>query len=351
VNQSLRIDADWDGRRVTAVQVVLRRPSGAPLLVGRSAAEVVEWVPRLYSLCAKAQGVAARLALNAARGRPLIEDEKAAREILAEQAREHLWRLLRDWPPLLGVASRDADLAHWFRRLANADATVGSELLDYIKMDLLDAAPHDWMQLRMDEDIAAWARGSAAHGAALVAALLDDHTEAVGVPFLDPRLGGSDFAVANWHGDFAQTPTWCGSPAETGAFARWRSHPLLRGGDGLLARLLARLLDLADVAGRLSDESLLASLADASCVADNVGLARVDTARGMLLHRVEMKGDKVADYAVVAPTEWNFHPRGGFAAAAAAIRGDDGDTVRRDVSRWVLAFDPCVDWSLEVRRA
>lgn len=41
-----------------------------------------------------------------------------------------------------------------------------------------------------------------------------------------------------------------------------------------------------------------------------VGRALVETARGLLLHEITLDGDRIADYVIVAPTEWNFHPRG-----------------------------------------
>jgi coenzyme F420-reducing hydrogenase alpha subunit len=86
-------------------------------------------------------------------------------------------------------------------------------------------------------------------------------------------------------------------------------------------------------------------------VADNVGLSRVDTARGTLMHRVELADDRVVSYVVVAPTERKFHPIGGFVSAVAKLHGSDGDELRREVSRWVVAYDPCVDWKMELRRA
>ena len=51
---------------------------------------------------------------------------------------------------------------------------------------------------------------------------------------------------------FSAAPLWRGAPAETGAVARMASHPLLaawiaRRGRGAGARLLARLLELAEL--------------------------------------------------------------------------------------------------------
>jgi hypothetical protein len=352
MSQALDIAVDWDGQRVTGASATIRRLSGAALLVGRSAAEVIEWVPRLYSLCGKAQTVAARLALAAARREPFGEDPAAARSLAAERAQEHLWRLLRDWPPLLAVASRDVDLAGWFRRLTGADAALGSDLASYIEKTLLGMPAGLWLEMQRRDDLAAWTRSSSAHVALLAAPLLHDASAAGAVACLDPGLHAGDFAAGAWDADYARFPVWHGAPAETGVYARWRGHPLVRlGGEGLLARLLARVVDLIVVARQLAQGDQRTPLADAATVAENVGVARVDTARGTLLHRVELSGDQVASYTVVAPTEWNFHPRGAFVSAAARLTGSNADALRRVLSRWVVAYDPCVDWSVELRRA
>ncbi|WP_319381231.1 hypothetical protein, partial [Thiomicrorhabdus sp.] len=36
----------------------------------------------------------------------------------------------------------------------------------------------------------------------------------------------------------------------------------------------------------------------------------VETARGRLYHLAHVESGKVTDYAICAPTEWNFHPDG-----------------------------------------
>ncbi|MBK6630066.1 MAG: nickel-dependent hydrogenase large subunit [Betaproteobacteria bacterium] len=51
----------------------------------------------------------------------------------------------------------------------------------------------------------------------------------------------------------------------------------------------------------------------------------METARGTLLHQVTLAGDHVAHYRIVAPTEWNFHPRGAFRARPAGLPGEERD--------------------------
>ncbi len=350
----LRVSVGWNGRRVDHVHVVSARPAAQPLLVGRTPDQAIAWIPRLFSLCGKAQQAAARLALAGARGESAEADPATLRGVLAEQAQEHLWRVLRDWPRCLGLPPRDADFAGWFRRLAAADEQAGADLLAYVEKEILGRPVDPWMALGCRDEIAAWAKfgsGGNAHGGRLAAALLDADGGTGEARCLPLRPDFAAFEAVDWSGEFPQRPTWEGAPAETGAYGRWRAQPMVAAsGDGLLARLLARLLDLVVTARRLSQPEPQATLAEGRGVADNVGLARIDTARGMLLHRVEMAGGRVHGYAVVAPTEWNFHPQGGFAAAVARLSATGEDELRRRIGCWLTAFDPCVEWTLDVRR-
>ena len=66
----VRLRLGSENGRVSQVSVNSERPAMAERLRGRSADEAVPLVPLLFGLCGKAQGRAAMLALEAARGRP-----------------------------------------------------------------------------------------------------------------------------------------------------------------------------------------------------------------------------------------------------------------------------------------
>jgi hypothetical protein len=90
---------DWwrqDGR----IAARLRPPSDLPVSVlvrGRPAGEVADLLPRLFSICREAQGLAVRLAL----GLPAGPGAEAA--VQAEVRRDHLLKLCLHWPALLGL--------------------------------------------------------------------------------------------------------------------------------------------------------------------------------------------------------------------------------------------------------
>jgi hypothetical protein len=294
-----------DGRNEVAIRVV--RPNAAAVLRGRLADEAVRLLPMLYAICGAAQGAAARLALAAAR-RSAHEPEVDA-AVLAEAQREHLWRLLLDWPSALGLARREA----------------------------LFVAGRKALQ---DGSFSSWA----AQALRAPCAELESALHALPPPILpqDTFLPVLDAAetVALWprlDAAFAAGPEYRGGPASTGALAR---HPELAGLGALGGRVMARAADLfAPIGlGRVS----------AAVVAPSIGRSAVETARGLLLHEIVLDGDVVADYVIVAPTEWNFHPAGVLKAWLESAAAATAAEFQSSAARAVLACDPCVPWKIEV---
>ena len=62
---------------------------------------------------------------------------------------------------------------------------------------------------------------------------------------------------------------------------------------------------------------------------EKVRAAMAEMARGLLVHAVRVEGGRIADYAIVAPTEWNFHPRGAlFRELSGRPVRDEGEAKR-----------------------
>jgi len=165
-------------------------------------------------------------------------------------------------------------------------------------------------------------------------------------PFLPP-LDAQD-SLAPWrHLDagFCRRPHWRGAAAETGAIARQQGRAELPAA-AFAARWLARLTELRDWAG---GSSRVGAGGTASAVHMDAGRGRalVDTARGLLMHEIVLDGERIADYFIVAPTEWNFHPQGPLAGWLTGRDAADRDAVQGFVARAVAALDPCVRWEME----
>jgi uptake hydrogenase large subunit len=247
--------------RIGAATVSCLRPDVVRILRGQPAGKAVALVPLIYSLCGKAQGVAARAALAAARGD--TQGPHVDVEVLAEAAREHAWKLFIDWPKQLGVAPDEA----FFVRLVRA-------------------SPPE---------------------RATIAATLPTHPLPTA---LRDGLGAGDI-------------------------------------DGLLRhRIDTRLAELLDW---LLDRPQLLGTVSAGSVAACGGEARVETARGTLIHRLMLDGDNVADYSITAPTDVHFAAGGSVSQRLAELRGLSKTDAERMAAHLVMAFDPCVPWEFEYR--
>ncbi|MCX7176466.1 MAG: nickel-dependent hydrogenase large subunit [Proteobacteria bacterium] len=357
---SLKLKLVVDAERVAAVEIVSTRPRAARLLAGKSVSAALSLLPLLFTVCGGAQRLAGAAAVAAAQGRAQPATEAERLTLLCEATQEHLWRLLLDWPQLLGQAQLQTEFSAWFRRLALAGKSGcwpdwGDTFADFVATEVLGMPLESWEQL------ASYAPAGDGESLAerLWRALPDAPLEDRGAWL--PQASAATFAQAldgRWDEAFERHPEWQGAPAETGALARWRLHPalasaLLHYGRGARPRLLARLMDLARCARYIADgaDAAAATTIDACSVAPGIGVASVETARGTLLHRVRLEDERVAEYTLVAPTEWNFHPRGAFASLLFGAPGTDGESLRRHASALALALDPCVPYQIEIEHA
>lgn len=319
----VRLTVGWGGGQIVAARVECRRPQAAKLLEGRPVAEAVALAPKLFSLCGSAQGAAARLAAAAAQGEG-FPPEPLACEVALEAIGEHLWRLLLDWPPLLGRSPSKEEFLSWRKRLLTAKSLPARELL---ARDLLR-----WLPALTDFEIS----DRAIHSAAML------------LPFQNAMA----WAMHGVSPSFALSPTLSGVPAETGALARQSHIPevaaLLAAGKRVAARLAARRADLVFLAQALLDPPLLGGWLDSAAIGNGTGLARVETARGLLLHLMQVKDGRVGAYVIVAPTEWNFHPQGAFAGELVGSPAATRDEAEMLARRLTLALDPCVSYEVVV---
>ena len=115
-------------------------------------------------------------------------------------------------------------------------------------------------------------------------------------------------------------------------------------------RALASVTELAATSrdvGAILDGAIEPGIVAESTAADT-GVAQVEAARGLLLHRVALDGKRIEDYRVVAPTEWNFHADGAVAEGLAAMTSTDREVALQQADLFLTLMDPCVRWSLEI---
>lgn len=334
------------------------------LMRGRSPAEVAGLAGRIFSLCGRAQRLAAETACAAAAGggaaQAVIPEEIV--QVRVELALEHAWHLLRSRPAQADAAVNMAAM-HALRRAAGERLRFADTLEQVMAEVLLGMPPAEWAGGDLGA-FAAWCRTGSTPLATEFARLAEGADVGGGDCPLLPALADLDDAsalelarLALEEADFCKAPRWRNQPAETGALSRMTTHPLLaawigRHGRGMGARLLARLLELAELLQHLRCAVRAgghAGMVRAWVLAENVGLAGVETARGLLLHVARLEDGKVADYRIVAPTEWNFHPGGPLARALLGLgKPTDPETL---VLRLCHSLDPCVAFGIELSDA
>ncbi|MCK6409156.1 MAG: hypothetical protein L6Q70_08185, partial [Thauera sp.] len=294
----------------------------------------------------------ARAACAAAAGHTPDETARRAdeRALATETMREHLWRLMLDWPALLGLpaplqADWRARFAALYRRLA-ASIDLAEQLADELAATLLGA-----LTSALDPPI----RDGTPPPAHL-------HAPAAHTGFLTPLLPTLDALACTRRlaldEAFAAAPRLDGLCRETGVLARHHADPAvaaaLAEGRRVAARILARIADLRESARALAAHKPAPRI-DACSPTPGAGLARVDSARGLLIHQVRLASRPagepacIADYRIVAPTEWNFHPQGVFVREALSTPPMSAADRQRRLQALALALDPCVavSWGFE----
>lgn len=361
-------------------RIVSTRPDAAKVLLGKTAEQVLATVPLVFTLCGNAQRLAASLACRAALGLggETEADADLRMSVVLESLREHCWRILLDWPALVGRPPDKAALAalmaldrqYKSALLDEAEAVnAASELpgnrfaVDRIRAELLallDQAVFGqnltgWHQLASEADLLDWLVGQDAIAAAAIRELYRLDWLALGStePAWLPELASGEwfeYLAARDLERFSREPDWQGVCCESTPLSRQRRHPLLaellvRYGNGLLARFVAVLTEVAKLVDHVAAGEPPSQMADAFGAGAS-GLARVEAVRGLLMHRVEFSTGRVVDYRVIAPTEWNCRPGAVLAQGLRALTAKDPENLRRQAAWWLQAIDPCVPYRL-----
>ena len=348
----------WDGDSVCATDIRSTRPMAAQVLIGKTPAQVLQIVPLLFSVCGRAQGAAAGAALQAAQHGDPAASATVERMIVCEVMQEHLWRVMLDWPKLTGLVRQEQRFAAWYamlRKIAAGEIDM-SVFLHEFERDCLGMPVAEWREFDSYQALQTWwskAHSSVAQLLAKLDELGQSRRVSSGIRLLPAWTAAeaNQACAGSWDADFSARPDWLGDAAETGAWTYFSGNSLLRdvwqqSGMKALTRLLARVMDVVEMASGCAAPRL-----DAASPSAGAGIAVVHTARGLLMHHVRVAAEKVAEYAIVAPTEWNFHPNGAFAQDMRGLAERDMERLQQLARIEALSLDPCVAYEIEVRHA
>lgn len=355
----IRVGIVWDGRAVRSVEIDSTRPHVAGrVLEGRHWRAASKTVPLLFSICGRSQAIASALACATAQGMDPTPDRIRAhtRAVTMEVVEEYSLRALLDWPRALGEPANSRAMADIRRALDATRDGIPATARALVEQHVFGVAA-EWLLALDLQGFDRWSRRGDTPAARLLAA----------ARFGQPSFGASEVSLmpcsrrdallkevgaAVGHDEsFARTPQWNGQPAETGALARLCQDTLVsdlvkRFGRTALARFVARLRELAALLTEATTPAL-----GGMTLGSGRGLGWVENARGLLVHYVALDGERIETYRIVAPTEWNFHPRGALARGLEAASAESEADLKRHAMLLVQSLDACVAANVEVRHA
>ena len=363
------------------------RPLAMPrIFVGRQPQQVVDTLPLIYSICGMAQGCAAAEALEQALALEPVAWRGNGRRLLVllETAKEHLWRIQLDWARQLGerpepqLVSGVTALIGAFRGELIGDGGLLSNPADggrrprrqqllrrldeyqSLLSELFGEPPERWLARAATDDLRDWWSHSETLPGRLLAWVDRAGWSALGtlsvtvlpalpVSWLREQLDRADaagfIAAPEWQQQVAETTPFTRHIDQAG-FANIRQHY----GLGLQARLLSRLVELADSVRQLREgiASLHQPPPPAAVVGTGEGIAQLEASRGRLVHSVRLDQGVVSGYQILAPTEWNFHPRGVVTQGLRTLPAASPVELEQLARMWINAIDPCVGYSLAI---
>jgi hypothetical protein len=349
------------------------------LLRGQHFAATQARLGHVFTLCAHAHQRACALGFTAAGSIQAIGPLPLAL-LRWETARDHLRSIALEWPQRLGEPSLQAAAMDWLRTCPLPLLGMAQPTVPHVWASL--AALRDWLAQDACFPAQCLARWYA-QGKDLAVPMRALNVLSDDVATQHQQLHQLGQAIATDPG-FTQLPQWRGASAETGPWTRLRQmhqaadnnrlgdtqgaharhvHQAVEGTPVFhktdspqptavhaitaWARLEARWQELLDIAAapRLVDDATHDPLLSSGALklGEGQAIAWCEMARGLLLHWLQLDGHgAVAQYRVLSPTEWNFHPQGALALALAALGAQD----RAAAQTLAAAFDPCVECSV-----
>jgi hypothetical protein len=374
---SIALDTNTESVNISSNRPVL----ASRLFIGKPINEVLKLLPLMFNVCGQAQGAAAIRAAESSLGRRASMGVESQRDrlILVENLREHLWRILLEWPQY-STSTRNNDAMTAILPLLQSLKTLSDpnqELLNNIGLQSLSLDDksyqqqchqlhltieqklfgmelEQWQNLTL-KDFETWVNQHETAATPLLRHVLEEDWGKVGKTSFQPIDNAENTyigaqLVSDQAENFVREPSLNGIPLETGAAVRQQSHPLSKAiaqryGNGLLHRLTSRLCDIAEMVISLPTQL------ESTPQPKDKGLSCVETARGKLWHKMSVEDGIVTSYHVLAPTEWNFHPQGVAAASLVSMMKQAKSQLRTQAELLIHAIDPCVGYTLKLEGA
>ena len=370
-----------------SVEISSSRPlQASKILIGKTPEQALTIIPLLFNICGIAQSRAALSAIQQCMLLNINPAMEISRDILVliENSKEHLLRIFLDWPKLFNQDANNLDLSYLSQLVDNFKFAIFYQgqafsldskldinatkvetqirkLEQYLDDYLFSITPEDWLTNKNIDSLKKWARNCDSIVAHAINTICKQgwasqgYTNCNQLPELDNETLLKYFDASDVE-QFIAKPEWQGCCHETTALTRQFEHPLIQSlyqefNTTLITRWVARLIELASIPQQL--RSMLKDITEKNSTKGyekkvDQGLAQIEAARGRLIHRVEINQGLVSNYQILAPTEWNFHPRGLITQSLASLKSNDKKELSQLAHLMINAIDPCVGYELRI---
>lgn len=337
------------------------------LLEGKTRDEALRLLPMIYHVCARAHSFAAIQAFSAASRETMTNIWIYQLLVLAETCREHVRRIFIDWPTLCGE-NPDIEMVlkiqQYLQQFEKAVLTLSNATMKKLPKELVLHIENLRGLLKPLEDEITGMRANRTVVSDVIQAMHEQKITTIGrsdVACLTIHEVDTDYLADELQRESAENyiaaPHLHRQVYETGPLARMRDQAFIKGlsdcyGNGLLTRFCATVQELGVASNMMLDllrgQGTNLRLHKSIALSEQSGMGGVEAARGFLWHKVEMKKDRITSYQILAPTEWNFHPRGALFRGLQGMRFQAKNQVHKLVSMIATALDPCVSCAIEV---
>jgi len=358
----IQVTICYNRDHIKAVEINNTRPFAVTRLFREKPVDrVLAMMPSLFYICGMGQLIAALRAVESAAGISETLVIKQARDTLlfAESLREQVFSWVTNWAPQ--HKSRMSNVVDWFNQcrkqldwsLTLSSATSGeagcqpaleqlARQLEEVIKPLLPAnqAGSSLATMGLSTQVCQLLKACGKSPLGLAAKTLN-LTESQQLTVVLTSLKAAEAE------QFCHQPTVNGAPAETG---RWARQNIEARGFLIESRLRSLYREITTAPMRL--RSIVRQHQFSQAEGTGVrGCSVVETARGSLLHKVELDNrNHVAKYQIIAPTEWNFHPQGSLKTMLEGLYLP-WDQVTPVAETLIKLLDPCVSWQLELVHA
>ena len=324
------------------------------LFLNRTPEQVVQFIGLAYSLCGKAQKFAAKLALN-----ELLtteEKHKLNREVRVETLKEHYINISKTLftENILTQEQYSKSLqgaGNWVNHFAKNDIENNQQtIIQTIKdtFELLIPGLTDLTKLNIKH------KKTLLKLNAICPSIILINNK---VKFNENPLNNSKALQKNIEESMLDTSTWLkwvetpelnGSSVENSIYSKVTLMGVNLNGlttDPLQQRFISKLIDvIMQIQVLENSPNAESETVFFQKTQQNISVSWVETARGRLYHMAEinLKTGKVENYAISAPTEWNFHPKGIAQQLILDLPKLDFESWKNQVYKIAQIIDPCV---------